>query len=152
MFCSGCGTQIQSGLVYCSRCGRRVADDEANMRSFASNPIALTAVVAAVGFFAFALVLRMLTRSEFPPTLFVPITAIYFSALFGISFMLLRYGSKIAASTEQQSRSDDAAYESAPLYVNPATTGQLTEGRPSDIGSVTDATTRTLDKVRAGKR
>ena len=128
-------------------------DDEAKTRSLASNPIALTAIVAGIGFFSFVLILRVLTRAEVPPTLFVPIAAIYFSSLFGICFTLLKYGSKTAGIVvEQQPRPAEDRYEPAPLYMNPATTGQLNEGRPSDIGSVTDATTRTLDKVRVRER
>ncbi len=128
-------------------------DDDAKMRSLASNPIALTAIVAGIGFFSFVLILRVLTRAEVPPTLLVPIAAIYFSSLFGICFTLLKYGSKTAGIVvEQQPRPVEDRYEPAPLYMNPATTGQLNEGRPSDIGSVTDATTRTLDKVRVRGR
>jgi uncharacterized membrane protein YvbJ len=144
MYCSGCGTQIQPGLVFCSRCGRRAAGDETGAQAILSNPTAVTAITAGVGFVAFILVIRMLTRAEIPPNFLIPITAIYFAALFGISFMLLRYGSK---SAEKKKGTVDVTYEPAPLYMNPASAEQLTEGRPSDIGSVTDATTRTLGKV-----
>lgn len=144
MYCSGCGAQIQQGLNYCSRWGRRVAEDEAAFRSISKNPFALSAMTAGVGFLAFMFVVRMLSKAEFPATLYVPITAIYFTALFGICFMLMRYGTRAAVEKRQ---AVETTYEPTPLYVNPASAEQLTAGQPSEVGSVTDATTRTLDKV-----
>jgi hypothetical protein len=145
MYCSGCGTQLQSGLVYCSRCGRRVAEDLAS-GSWFSNPIAATAVIAGIGFFMFMLVIRTLTRSELPSSLFVPISFCYFASLFGICFMVLRYGSKTSKQPPPE-KAFDTGELARPAYLSPVTTAQLEEARSFGIGSVTDATTRTLDEV-----
>lgn len=151
MYCSGCGTQLQSGLIYCSRCGRRVAEDLASANS-AANPMTMTAIIAGVGFFAFMLVIRALTRSDLSPNLFVPISFIYFGALFGICFMVLRYGSKARKSETSQFVRETGDLE-APAYLQPAVnTAQLEEVRDFGIGSVTDATTRTLDEVTIERR
>ncbi len=146
MYCSGCGTQLQLGLVYCSRCGRRVAEDVASGSWFAT-PISATAVIAAVGFFMFMLVIRTLTRSDLPPGLFVPISFFYFASLFGICFMVLRYGSRAHTEPKPKKESFDTGELAPPAYLSPVTTAQLEEARSFGIGSVTDRTTRTLDEV-----
>ena len=152
MYCSGCGTQLQSGLIYCSRCGRRVAEDLAS-GNWAANPMTMTAIISGVGFFAFMLVIRALTRSELPPNLFVPISFVYFGALFGICFMVLRYCSKLNRSELPMERPRDTGEFDAPAYLRPAVnTAQLEEARDLGIGSITDRTTRTLDEVTIERR
>ena len=150
MYCSGCGTQLQSGLVYCNRCGRRVAEDVASA-SWAANPLTLTACIAGVGFFAFMLLIRTMTRSNLPPNLFVAISFFYFAALFGICFMVLRYGSK-TRKEPRPDRTPDTGELTAPAYLRPVTTAQLEEARDFGMGSVTDATTRTLDEIKVRER
>ncbi len=150
MYCSSCGTQLQSGLVYCSRCGRRVAEDLASS-AWTSNPLTLTACVAGIGFFVFMLVIRALTRSDVPPNLLVPISFCYFGALFGICFMFLRYGSKLRTSEPIEPSRETGELESR-AYLSPKNTAQLEEVRDFGIGSVTDATTRTLDKVATERK
>jgi len=150
MYCSGCGTQLNAGLVYCSRCGRRVAEDIASGSWFAT-PISATAVIAAVGFFMFMLVIRALTRSDLPPGLIVPISFFYFASLFGICFMVLRQGTRSVKQPEA-ARSFDTGELAPPAYLSPVTTAQLEEARSFGIGSVTDRTTRTLDEVTIERR
>lgn len=150
MFCSGCGVQLQTGLIYCSRCGRRVAEDLASA-AWASNPMTLTACIAGVGFFIFMIVLRILTRSELPPSLFVPISFFYFAALFGICFMVLRYGSRTLSRSKPENALDTAEL-AQPAYLSPMTTAQLAEARDLGIGSVTDATTRTLEEMTVERK
>lgn len=145
MYCSGCGTQLQSGLIYCSRCGRRVAEDLA-ASAWTSNPLTLTACIAGVGFFVFMLVIRALTRSDLPPNLFVPISLGYFAALFGICFMVLRFGMR-SRPYQPIERGRETGDLEAPVYLSPVTTAQLEEARDFGIGSVTDRTTRTLDEM-----
>lgn len=145
MFCSGCGRQLQSGLNYCSGCGRRVAEDLAKA-SWELNPLTITACMAGVGFFCFILLVRILSRSDVPANILVPISFAYFGALFGISFLVLRFGSKFS-STNATSREGETGEVDGPAYLRPGrTTAQLQEARDLGIGSVTDATTRTLEK------
>ena len=99
--------------------------------------------VAGAGFICFIFVLRMLTRSDVPPNLLVPITFFYFAALFGVCFLLLRHATSLAKSIP----SAELTEKREPEYLRPAATAQLEEAREFGIGSVTDATTRTLDKV-----
>ena len=106
----------------------------------------LTACIAGVGFFMFMLVIRTLTRSELPPGLFVPISFFYFASLFGICFMVLRFGSKTLKAPKAE-KVFDTGELAPPVYLSPVTTAQLEEARSFGIGSVTDRTTRTLDEV-----
>lgn len=146
MFCVGCGSQIQSGLNYCNRCGRRVADDAG---SGGTSPLAVVGQTAGVGFVSFIFILLVLTKySALPPDLLLPITFFYFAALFGICFMLLRHGTPKASNLELP-RNDN---ETQASYLRPVTTAQLEEARDFGIDSVTDATTRTLDKVPTRER
>jgi hypothetical protein len=151
MYCSGCGTQLQAGLVYCSRCGRRVAEDVA-ARSWFSTPISATAVIAGVGFFMFMLVIRALTRSDLPPGLIVPISFFYFASLFGICFMVLRQGSRTMRESKSARSFDTGELNAPPAYLSPVTTAQLEEARSFGIGSVTDRTTRTLDEAKIERK
>ena len=111
----------------------------------------LTAVIAGVGFFMFMLVIRALTRSQIPPGLFVPISFFYFAALFGICFMVLRYGSGTRREPKRE-KAFDTGELAPPSYLSPVTTAQLEEARSFGIGSVTDRTTRTLDEVKIERK
>ncbi len=145
MYCSGCGSQLLMGLNYCSRCGRRVADDQQAGSGFAPTPPVIAAITAGVGFFCYMLVLRVLTRSGVPPNQFIPISFVYFTALFGICFMILRHGSA-ALKTEAPRTEQSEQVAAEPSFIGPTNTAQLRE--PSDLpASVTEHTTRTLEKT-----
>lgn len=150
MYCTGCGSQLQTGLNYCSRCGRRVAEDSASGSAFTPTPPIVAAFTAGAGFFCYILVIRVLSRAGVPPNQFVPLSFFYFAALFGICFLILRHGS--GAKEKQERPSDNPEAErSERSYIGPANTAQLTE--PNEMpASVTDHTTRTLDKVTAERR
>lgn len=139
MYCSACGTQLQPGLAFCSRCGKRVTDQTVEL-SRHRTPIAAASNIAGVGFVAFIFVLLVLVLNGVVNSNIVGVTFFYFLALFLICYMLMRQG-RLAAKYEPQQ-----APTSEQLYVKPATTAQLPEPteRPA---SVTEHTTRTLDHV-----
>ena len=142
MFCAGCGTQIQTGLNYCSRCGRRVVADSKSGHNWA-NPMVIAGQTAGVGFIGYIFVLLILSRSGVSPDVFKVVTGFYFAALFALCFMFLRQG----ASSQSPPASLPVEQQPADLaYIRPATTAQLPEGF-DEPASVTDHTTRTLDKA-----
>ncbi len=149
MFCAGCGTQIQSGLNYCSRCGRRVAEDAKSGNMGWSNPLVIAGQTAGVGFVGYIFVILILSRSGAAPNLFVPLTFFYFAALFGLCFMILRLGLPSRAPNAPEGENKNKQDE--PAYLRPVTTAQLHEGFDTPA-SVTDHTTRTLDPVRRDER
>ena len=140
MFCSGCGTQIQTGLNYCSRCGRRVAEDE-KQGILWTNPLVIAGQTAGVGFVAYIFILLILTKNGAAPNIYPALTFFYFAALFGICFMFLHYG----RSKQNPSPRQEHEERREPAYLRPVTTAQLEEFR--EPASVTDHTTRTLDEI-----
>ena len=139
MHCSGCGTEIQPGLNYCSRCGKRVASDERPVRDRMS-PVVVAGNTAGVGFVAFIFVMLVLVMNGVVGSNIVGVTFFYFVALFLLCFMFLRQ-----SRYESKNTSVDGTI-SVPHYIKPATTVQLPEPveRPA---SVTEHTTRTLDQI-----
>lgn len=142
MFCAGCGTQIQSGLNYCSRCGRRIAEESKSGKTHRTNPLTIAGNTAGVGFVGFIFIIGILMKYGAMPNILVPITFFYFAALFGICFMIMRHGANVRAAVAPLTEE-----KPEPSYLRPVTTAQLEEAREFSVGSVTDATTRTLDKV-----
>jgi hypothetical protein len=144
MYCSGCGSQIQPGLSFCSRCGKRVAG-EWNQADRPRSPLTVAGNIAGVGFVAFIFVLLVLVLNGVTGSNIVGVTFFYFLALSLVCMMFLRQSRYYRPETPREVTADPQ------LYVKPATTAQLPEGieRPA---SVTEHTTRTLQDVPLGKR
>ena len=140
MFCSGCGSQIQPGLSYCSRCGKRVQENNKPPSSPIARSLTVAGQTAGVGFAGFIFVLLVLVLNGVVNSNVVGVTFFYFLGLFLICYMFMRQG-RLAAKYEP--RELPAAEQ---LYVKPVTTAQLPEPteRPA---SVTEHTTRTLDHI-----
>ncbi|HVF29485.1 MAG TPA: hypothetical protein VNA22_00885 [Pyrinomonadaceae bacterium] len=136
-------------MNYCNRCGRRVADVSAAGKPHRTNPLVIVGNTAGVGFVAYIFVLLVLIKNGGMQNLFVPITFFYFAALFGICFLVLQYSS---AELKPEGSAPPAEDMPPQTYLKPVITAQLEEARDVGIGSVTDATTRTLDEVRIERR
>ncbi len=149
MFCAGCGTQIQSGLNYCNRCGRRVAETDSEATAVAKGMASSLGYIGGFGFLGYVFVALVLVKNGVPPNYLVPITFFYFASLFGICYLILKQ-TELVKKTEP--RRDDLPARDQPTYLRPVTTAQLEEGRDLGVGSVTDHTTRTLDEVLVEKK
>lgn len=149
MFCSGCGTQIQSGLNYCNRCGRRVAETDSEGVSIAKGMASSLGYIGGFGFLGFVFVALVLVKNGVTPNYLVPITFFYFASLFGICFLILKQTELIR---KPEPRRDELDGREQQAYLRPATTAQLEEARDLGVGSVTDHTTRTLDEVLVEKK
>lgn len=103
---------------------------------------------AGVGFAAYVFVILILTKNGVQPNIFIPLTFFYFAALLGICIMFLHYG----RPTKESGRSPAEIRDDERAYLRPMTIAQLEETRNVGVGSVTDATTRTLDQVPVAKR
>jgi len=143
MFCAGCGTQIQSGLSYCSRCGRRVAESE-NAETFAKTLASSLGYIGGFGFVGYIFVALVLVKNGVPANYLVPITFFYFASLFGICFLILKQTELFRR--KDMHRDDVQIRHEQQSYLKPATTAQLREGF-DEPASVTDHTTRTLAEV-----
>ncbi|HJS50459.1 MAG TPA: hypothetical protein VJ781_01045 [Pyrinomonadaceae bacterium] len=144
MYCSGCASEIQTGLNYCSRCGRRVVE-ESKRGSVRTNPLVIVGNTVGVGVVAFIFVLLVLVRNGITGDVLFGITLVYFGALVVICMMLFWQARVLARDKIAELR------HSEPAYIRPATTAQLTEPTQSPA-SVTDNTTRTLDEMTIGQR
>ena len=140
MFCSGCGSQIQPGLSYCSRCGKRVHESSKPPSSPIARSLTVAGQTAGVGFAGFIFVLLVLVLNGVVNSNVVGVTFFYFLGLFLICYMFMRQG-RLAAKYEPR---ELPATEQ--IYIKPVTTAQLPEPteRPA---SVTEHTTRTLDHI-----
>jgi len=140
MFCSGCGSQIQTGLNYCSRCGRRVQEVEKPASSPLSRSLTVAGQTAGVGFVGYIFILLILVLNGVVGDVVFGVTFFYFLFLFLLCFMFLRQGRLVAKYEPTREPAGD------PLYVKAVATAQLPEPteRPA---SVTEHTTRTLDHV-----
>ena len=140
MFCSGCGSQIQPGLSYCSRCGKRVQENNKPPSSPIARSLTVAGQTAGVGFAGFIFVLLVLVLNGVVNSNVVGVTFFYFLGLFLICYMFMRQG-RLAAKYEPR---ELPATEQP--YIKPVTTAQLPEPteRPA---SVTEHTTRTLDHI-----
>ena len=144
MYCSGCASEIQSGLNYCSRCGRRVVE-ESKWGSHRTNPLTIVGNTVGVGLVAFIFVLLVLVRNGITGDVLFGITLVYFAALVLICMMLFWQARLLAKDKTAEIR------HSEPPYIKPATTAQLPEPAQTPA-SVTESTTRTLDEVTVGQR
>jgi len=147
MFCSGCGAQVQSGLNYCNRCGKRVAESESEASSIAESLASSLGYIGGFGFIGYIFVALILVKNGIPPDVLVKITFVYFASLVGICLLVLRQAQLF--KKKEPVRYQEPASE-APAYLRPITTAQLPESHDHPA-SVVDHTTRTLDEVPARK-
>ena len=142
MYCSGCGIPIQDDLNYCNRCGSKVPkSDTTSIAEILSQSVAY---VGGFGLLGFIFVLLVMVKKGVEMNALIPISFFYLAALFGICFLLIRQAAVFTGkSTSTKPAEKDA---SQPTYLRPVTTAQL-EGPDYEPISVTEQTTRTLDKV-----
>jgi len=146
MFCSGCGTELNSDLNYCNRCGSRVAKGESS--SVAENLSQAIAYIGGFGLLGFIFAVYLMMRSPvIAPGTIVIISFLYLATLFGICFMILRQTAPFAAR-KQNEPMRGAGAEQPPASLRPVTTAQLGSPTHEPI-SVTEHTTRALEETPA---
>lgn len=151
MYCSTCGTQLQKDLNYCNRCGNRVQREGSNASSAAENLSTAVGYVGGFGLLAFIFIMLIVLKKGAASELILPISALYLATLFGICYLLIRQAGILAKHQPDDKRSigpgENGRPADEPVYLRPVTTAQLEEHRGDGIGSITESTTRTLDKV-----
>jgi len=141
MYCSTCGTLINTELNYCNRCGARVdklatteTQSAAEHLSMATGFVGLGGLGMTVGLIA--ILLNYSVHSEVVVILVIS----FLAAVFGMTFLMLR---QISQMTNHSLTSKKNSFEKAQL--NSPNTAQLEEPRELVL-SVTENTTRTLEK------
>lgn len=142
MYCSGCGTELSSDLNYCNRCGNRVAEGESN--SVADNLSGAVGYVGGFGLLGFIFAVLAMAKTGVAVVALVLISFLYLTALSVICFLMIRQAAALSTKRSGGDRPDDQTAQ--PQYLRPRTTAQLPESGEQPA-SVTEHTTRTLDKV-----
>ncbi len=141
MFCSSCGKQIDNALKFCNGCGERIKKEEGD--SPLSSLIVALIIIGTAGL-AILVGLTAVLLDKIPTFEAVLIFAvIYLGVLFGICFMIMRQITKLIDADLSRRRFPETEGRVAELP--PRSTNPLDEFR--EPASVTDQTTRTLDKI-----
>src|SRR5688572_20694983 len=124
MYCSGCGTELESGLNYCNRCGNRVAKGES--LSVAENLSQSISYIAGFGLLGFVFGVYMTVRAGVAAGPLMFVSFLYLATLFGICYLILRQTAPFAAKRRDV---NDRAQQPAdsPGYIKSVTTAQLPE-------------------------
>ncbi len=143
MYCSTCGTLVDSKLSFCQRCGARIT--KAGAMQSPANLKDLTIVTGGVGIAGLGITLGLISvllNYNVVPQVIVILALAFLCAVFGITFWMTQQTSRIFnASLAAQKNSPE------PAQINQPNAAQLAEwGEPA--ASVIENTTRTLDKTK----
>ncbi len=154
MYCATCGTLIDESLNYCNRCGNRVVKNELTMRggSDVSGSV-LKSLSIATGFVGviglsglFALIAILLAnRAGGPDAIFLAL--LFAATVFGVCFLLTRQISRLSsAGGADFSEKRKFKQTGEPEQLNPVDAATQFQPLERPFRSVTENTTRTLDK------
>jgi hypothetical protein len=141
MYCSTCGSLINTELNYCNRCGARV--DKLATREKSPAAIYLSMATGFVGLGGLGLtvgLIAILLKNGVIPAAVVILGLAFLLTVFGMTFMMLRQISQL--SNAAPPRKEEA---SETPQLNAPRAQQLEEPR-QPARSVTENTTRTLEK------
>lgn len=145
MYCSTCGTEIQTALNYCKNCGARIEKGTVEGNSTVLQYLAMgTGFVGVGGLGLTVALIAILLKNNVNPEVVVILSALFASLIFGICFMMIRQISKLTNFSSVSS--DKFPERNAPEQLGAVNTAQLTAPREPAM-SVTDTTTKTLDEV-----
>jgi hypothetical protein len=141
MYCSTCGSLINTELNYCNRCGARV--DKLTVREKSPAVAYLSIATGFVGLGGLSLtvgLIAILLANGTMPAAVVVLGLAFLLTVFGMTFLMLRQISQIsnALPPVKEKLPENQQLNSAPA-------AQLAEPRPP-ARSVTENTTRTLEK------
>lgn len=148
MYCSTCGKSLNDNLNYCNGCGSRIEKNALVVSNAASPQFARAAgVIGLVGIVGAIFVLKLLLENHIDPPAIIVILGAYLLTVFLLFAVLVGHVWKHSGNIRIKGAkgSDDSNSQSTFRGVN---TAQLEEYREPAM-SVTEHTTRTLDKVRA---
>jgi zinc-ribbon domain len=145
MYCSNCGTKIKPELNYCNYCGTKVSKVELEtQKTIAENLSSAVGYIGGFGLLGFIFVALILVKNGVHPTALTFISLFYLASLFGICFLIIL---QIASLTKKELPENEVLQPDFQTgQLNSAATAQLEEHR--EPASVTENTTRTLDKIK----
>ena len=141
MFCPKCGNSVNGGLKYCNTCGARLSveevDKDGTPGKMLDNVLTTLFLIVMFGMGILVGLVAVLLSNAVATQVVVLIVLAYLAAIFGVCFSLVRQVPKLIDAKLNLLKTNLPAVESRP---------QLDEYREPAM-SVTDKTTRTLDKV-----
>ncbi|HEY0428094.1 MAG TPA: zinc ribbon domain-containing protein [Pyrinomonadaceae bacterium] len=144
MYCSTCGKSVNENLNYCNNCGARIEKGALQIDNPSSRILFISAgFVGTAGLFGFVVVLKILLESHLDPSAMGIILIAYLATLLLLCRLLV--GNVRKHSGDIKIKTSERA-EDAPKQFRAGNTAQLEEPKQQPI-SVTEHTTRTLDKV-----
>ena len=149
MYCEKCGNEIKAGLNFCSRCGARVSSQSGSEIARRSPTEGLSNALGAIGVFGFIgyIFVALVLLQNSGHNALVAVSFFYFASLFGICFMILNNMKTLSAGSQSQNADFQNDLQTGQLKGANAT-AQLEEPKQQPI-SVTENTTRTLDKIES---
>jgi hypothetical protein len=147
MYCATCGNSINENLNYCNVCGAKIGKGELQIRQV-SSPIHSVAVAlfGMFGLFGFIRLLQILLTSRLDQAAVLTVLIVYLITLFLLCSALVGRIGKRSSETKTDSNQMPEDY-APPKQFRAGSTNQLEAPREPFIGSVTENTTRTFDKV-----
>jgi hypothetical protein len=150
MYCAACGSEVSKKLNYCKNCGAKIAKDEDETpKSMIDYLLTSLAFIVLGGFGILVGLTVVLLKNGFDQKGIMLIAGVYLATLFGISYLLLRQLPKLIDAKLHPPTETPEGYQPPSLFRR--TTAQLEEPREPFIGSVTENTTRTFDKIPRAK-
>jgi hypothetical protein len=147
MFCKHCGNKVSEKLKFCNGCGERLfeeTDVDGMPGKMLDNILTALFLIVMFGLGILVGLVAVLLGSDVKPEVVTIISIVYLAAIFGICFSLARQVPKLI---DAKLRTTSSSFD---FMANPQlerrTTAQLDEYREPAM-SVTDHTTRTLDKA-----
>jgi hypothetical protein len=140
MFCSRCGKQIDDSLKFCNGCGTQIKkEDDSPLTSLITALIVIG--TAGLGILVGLAAVLLDKIQAFEAVLIFGV--IYLAVWFGVCFMIMRQITKVIDADLGRRRLPESEGRFAELP--PRSTNPLDEFR--EPASITDQTTRTLDKI-----
>jgi len=141
MYCSTCGTLINTELNYCNRCGARVDKLATVENSSATGYLSMATGFVGLGGLGLTVgLIAILLKHGVVPEAVVILAIAFLATIFGMTFMMIR---QISQMSNAALPAKEKAFASPQLNSPPA--AQLEEPR-QPARSVTENTTRTLEK------
>ena len=153
MYCPSCGATVNDKLTYCNSCGERLKneddDKDGSPGKMLENVVTALCVSVVFGFGILVGLVAVLLSNAVPPSLVATIAVVYLAAIFGICFTLVRQIQKLIDAKLRFL--GDNKFNQQIARLSPMTTGSLEEFREPAM-SVTDHTTKTLDKIPVARK
>jgi hypothetical protein len=141
MYCSTCGSLINTELNYCNRCGARVDKLVTAENSSATGYLSMATGFVGLGGLGLTVgLIAMLLKNGVVIEAVVMLALAFLAAVFGMTFLMIRQISQMSNALPPAKK---VAFENPQL--NSPNMAQLEDAR-QPAASVTENTTRTLEK------